>query len=183
MNINISTATPGKLHAHHIVPSLELIACLWLKIWATFPPAPQVEFSLSNSYVRRTLCFLSQVEWTARDPESKEGQISLQWLKFRLVFHLKDEGMSVSPVETLEKGVVLCLIWKGGITPLWYLERHTELKASKGDDAWLFLKMDRNPNITDPTRKWALVSCLISRRVHIVLPSLVLIPEVSIVTR
>ena len=72
-----------------------------------------MEFSLSNRYVRGTLCFLSQVEWTARDPDSKEGFISLQWLKFRLGFHFKDEGMSESPVETLEKAVVLRLIWMG----------------------------------------------------------------------
>ena len=68
-----------------------------------------MEFSLSNRYVRGTLCILSQVEWTARDPDSKEGWISMQWLKFRLVFHLKDEGMSVSPLETLEKAVVFRL--------------------------------------------------------------------------
>ena len=88
MNINISTATRGKLHAPNIVPRWELIPCLWLNIWANFPPAPQVEFSLGNRYVSRTLCFLSQLEWTARDPDSKEGWNSLQWLKFRLVFHL-----------------------------------------------------------------------------------------------
>ena len=75
-----------------------------------------MEFSLSNRYVRGTMCFLSQVEWTARDPDSKEGRISLQRLKFRLVLHLKDEGMSESSVETLEKAVVLCLIWIWGIT-------------------------------------------------------------------
>ena len=160
MNINISTATGGKLHAPHIIPKWELIPCLWLKIWANFPPAPQVEFSLSNRYVRGTLCFLSQVEWTARDPDSKEGQISLQCLKFRLVFHLtrwRDVWIPCGdPRETL-----------------WYLERHTEFKASKGDDAWLFLKMDSNPNITIPTRMWALVSFLTSRSVRIVLISLV----------
>ena len=43
-------------------------------------------------------------------PDSKEGQISLQWLKFSLMFHFKDEGMSESPVETLEKAVGLRLI-------------------------------------------------------------------------
>ena len=43
--------------------------------------------------------------------------------------------MSESPVETLEKDIVLNLIWIGGITSLCYLERHTEFKASKGDDA------------------------------------------------
>ena len=47
----------------------------------------------------------------------------------------QDEGMFESPVETLEKAIVLCLIWIGGITSLWYLERHTEFKASKGGDA------------------------------------------------
>ena len=73
-------------------------------------------------------------------------------------FISQDEGMSESPVETLENPVVLRLIWIGGITSLWYLERHMEFKASKGDYAWLFLKMDRNPNITVPTRKWALVT-------------------------
>ena len=68
--------------------------------------------------MRGILCFLSHVEWTARDTDSKEGWISLQWLKFRLVFHLTDEGMSESPVETLEKAIVLRLIWIGGITSL-----------------------------------------------------------------
>ena len=65
----------------------------------------------------------------------------------------QDEGMSESPVETLEKAIGLGLIWTGGITSHRYLERHTEFNASKGDDALLFLKMDRNPNITVPTRK------------------------------
>ena len=52
----------------------------------------------------------------------------------------QDEGISESPVETLEKAIVLRLIGIGGITSLWYLERHTEFKASKGDDAWLVWK-------------------------------------------
>ena len=173
MNINISTATRGKLHAPHIVPSWELIPCLWLKIWANFPRAPQVEFSLCNRYVSGTMCFLSQVEWIARDPDSKEGRIILQSLKFRFVFHLTrwsdvwipcgDPRESHSSPPHLDRG----------ITSLSYLEMHTEFKASKADDSWLFLKMDRNPNIIVPTRKWALVSCLTSRSVRIVLPSLV----------
>ena len=87
MNISFSTATRGKLPAPHIVPGWDLIPCLWLKRWANFPQAPQVEFSLSNRYVRGTLCFLSQVEWTVRGPDSKEGWISLQFLECRLVFH------------------------------------------------------------------------------------------------
>ena len=173
MNINISTATRGKLHAPHIVPRWELIPCLQLKIWAKFPTAPQVEFFLSNRYVRGTLCFLSQVEWTPRDPDSKETRTSQQWLNSGLCCISQDVGMSESPVETLEKAIVLRLIWIGGFTSIWYLESHTEFKASKGDDAWLFLRMNRNPNITVSTRKWFLVSYLTSRSVRIVLPSLV----------
>ena len=65
----------------------------------------------------------------------------------------QDEGMSESPVQSLEKAIGLRLIWTGGIISLSQLERHTVFKASKGDDALLFLKMDRNPNITVPTRK------------------------------
>ena len=140
MNINISTATRGKLHAQLIVPRCELIPCLWLKIWANFPPAPQVEFSLSNMYVRGTMCFLCQVEWTARDPDSKEGRISLKCPKFRLVFHLTrwrdvwipcgDPRESHSSLPHLDRGNHITLIPR----------RHTEFKASKGDDAWLFWK-------------------------------------------
>ena len=120
MNINISTATRWKLPAQHIVPSWELIPCLWLKIWANFPPAPQVEISLSNRYLRGTLCFLSQVEWTARVPDTKEGRISLQWLKFRLVFHVRrwrdvwipcgDRRESLTSPPPLDRGNHITLI-------------------------------------------------------------------------
>ena len=51
-------------------------------------------------------------------PDSKEGWISLQWLNSGSSFISQDEGMSESPVETLEKAVVLRLIWTGGITSL-----------------------------------------------------------------
>ena len=68
--------------------------------------------------MRGTLCFLSQVEWTSRGPDSKEGPITLQWLKFRLIFISQDEGMSETPVETLEKAIDVRLIWKGVLTSL-----------------------------------------------------------------
>ena len=73
---------------HHISPKLRADSLSLIEDLSQLPPAPQVEFSLSNRYVTGTLCFLSQVKWTARDPDSKEGWISLQWLKFSLVFHL-----------------------------------------------------------------------------------------------
>ena len=68
--------------------------------------------------MRGTLCFLSQVEWTQKGPDSKEGVISRQWLKFRLVFHLTNEDMSESRVENLEKAVSVSVIWRGGLTSL-----------------------------------------------------------------
>ena len=40
--------------------------------------SPQQEPSLSNRYVGGTQSLLSQVEWTKRGPDSKEGGISLQ---------------------------------------------------------------------------------------------------------
>ena len=50
--------------------------------------APQEEASLRNRYVRGSLCFLPQVEWTPICPDSKECRVSLQWLKCRFIFHL-----------------------------------------------------------------------------------------------
>ena len=64
----------------------------------------------------------------------------------------QDERMSESPVETLERAVGLRLIWTGESYHFDTL-RHTEFNASQGDDAFLFLKMDRNTYITVPTRK------------------------------
>ena len=114
------------------------------------------------------------LKWNGPErPWLKRRRTFLQCLKFRLVLHITrwrdvwipcgDARDSHSSPPHLERG----------ITSLWYLERHTEFKASKGDDAWFFLKMNRNPNITVSTWKWALVSCLTSRSVRIVLPSLV----------
>ena len=86
-------------------------------------------------------------------PDSKKAGFPCNGLNLGSCFMSQDEGMSESPVETLEKAIVQCLIWIGGIRSLSYLERHTEFNALKADDALLFLKMDSNPNITVPTRK------------------------------
>ena len=68
-------------------------------------------------------------------PDSKKPGFPCSGLNLGSCFMSQDEGMSESPVETLEKSIVLRLIWIGGITSLCHLERHTEFKASKGDDA------------------------------------------------
>ena len=103
----------------------------------------------------------------------KEARFSCSGLNAGSSFISQDEGMSEYPVETLEKALVPRLIWTGGLISLWNHKRHTEFSASKGDDAWLFLKIDRNHNITVPTRKWTSVSCINSRSIRIFLPSLV----------
>ena len=59
-----------------------------MKRYTDFPQAPQEEASLSSRYVTGTLSLLPQVEWTPRCTDLKEGRISLQWLEFRLIFHL-----------------------------------------------------------------------------------------------
>ena len=88
-------------------------------------------------------------------------------------FISQDERVIESPVETLEKAIVLHLFWTEGLTYLWHIERCAEFNASKFDDAWLFVKIDRITNISVPTNKGRLASRLTSRSVHIILPSLV----------
>ena len=88
-------------------------------------------------------------------------------------FISEDEGMTKSPVETLEKAIVLHLFWTEGLTSFWHIERCAVFMASKGDDAWLFVKIDRNSNITVPTNKGRLASRLTFSSVRTMLPSLV----------
>ena len=57
-------------------------------------------------------------------------------------FISQDEGMSESPVEILEKAIVLCLIWIGGITSLWSLggTRNSRLqKVTLPDSFWKWI--------------------------------------------
>ena len=97
----------------------------------------------------------------------------LQWLECRLVFHLtRWRVVWVTcglPRECRRSSPRL----DTGSHISWHLARHVEFNSSKGDEAWLFLKIDRKPNITVPTRNGCLVVRLTSRRVRIVLRSLV----------
>ena len=134
-------------------------------------------------YVSGNLCFLLQVKCTPTCPDRREGQISLQRLNAGSSFIWQDETMSESPGEKLQKALSLHLISTRGLTSLWHLERHAEFSASKVVNAWLFLYIFRNPNITMPNKNWTSVSRLNSIIVCIVLPSLVYIPVISIITR
>ena len=106
-------------------------------------------------------------------PDSKEGWISLQWLKFRLVFHVtRWRDVWILCGDTRGNPSSPCHMDRGPHIP-WQLERLVEFKASKADEAWLFLKIDWNPNISVQTRKWRMISHLSSRSVCIILSGLV----------
>ena len=62
-------------------------------------------------------------------------------------FMSQDIERSESSVETLEKIIGPRIITRG-LTSVWHLKSYTEIKASKWDDAWHFLNINRNPNIT-----------------------------------
>ena len=134
-------------------------------------------------YVRGTLHFMLQAKWTPRCPDYKEVHVSLQSLHACSSFISQDERMSESPVETLPKALGLHFISIWGLTCLWQLESHVEFTASNVDDAWQFFNIVRNPNITVSNRKRDLNFHLNSRSVRIVLPSLVYIPELSLIPR
>ena len=75
------------------------------------------------------------MECTARGMIQKKAGLPCSGLNLGSCFLSQEEGMSESPVETLEKAVGLRLMRTGGIPSLSHLERQTELKASKDDDA------------------------------------------------
>ena len=85
-NINFSTRTRGKLHAHHIVWRREVIPRNLLKRQATLSHPPPEEPSLSNQYVRGTLNLPPHVQWIPRFPDSKASRVCLQCLECRIVF-------------------------------------------------------------------------------------------------
>ena len=62
-------------------------------------------------------------------------------------------------------------------------EMHVELSASKGDNASILLKIDRNTNITVETGNGHWVSCVTSRGIPIALPSLEENLKVSLATK
>ena len=69
------------------------------------------------------MCFLSQLEWNVRDLTQKKAGFPCSGLNLGFCFTSQDEGLSESPVETLEKAVGLRLIWTGG---------HRSLDTSRG---------------------------------------------------
>ena len=103
------------------------------------------------------------LKWNVpREAWLKKGQISLQWLKFRLVFHVTrwrdvwipcgDPRQRRSSPPHLDNGNHISLIPR---------EAHVH-QGFKIDEAWLFLKIDRNTKIFLETRKGHVVSHLTS---------------------
>ena len=85
----------------------------------------------------------------------------------------QDEGMSESPVETLEKALVPRLISTGGLTSLWQLERDASSmlqKETMPDYSWIYVgipislwQLERDPG--SPASLWEapLLPCQASR--------------------
>ena len=71
---------------------------------------------------------------------------------------------------------------KKGLTCLWQFEIHVEFTAWNVDDAWQFFNIVSIP-ISLCQRERDLKSHLTSRSVHIELPRLIYIPEVSLIPR
>ena len=118
MNINISTATRGKLHAPHIVTRWELIPCLWLKIWANFPPAPQRSPPSAIGMWEGPWVFC--LKWSGYRDYLTRNKVGFPWsgLNAGTSFIWQDERMSESCVEILEETLVPRLICTGGLTSL-----------------------------------------------------------------
>ena len=64
------------------------------------------------------MCFLSQVECTARGLSQKKAGFPCSGLNFGSCFMSQDEGMSESCAEILEETLVPRVIWTGGLTSL-----------------------------------------------------------------
>ena len=89
-----------------------------------------------------TLCFLLQVKWTPRFPNSKEGRISLQRLNAGSLFISQDESMYDSTLETLQKALGLHLISIRVLTFLWHrrgLRSSVLQKLRMPDTSWVLL--------------------------------------------
>ena len=77
-----------------------------------------MEFSLSNREERGTLCFLSQVEWTARGLTQKNAGFACSGLNLGSCYMSQDEGRSEYSMEIQEETLDPRLIWTGGLTSL-----------------------------------------------------------------
>ena len=110
----------------------------------------------------------------------KKVIFSCNGLNAGLSFIEQDEAVYESHVENVEKALGALLIWTGSSHPL-TLREAWRVQCFK---RWRCLTLLENwweSNITVPTRKGGLVSLLTSRNIHIVLTSLVYIPDVSLV--
>ena len=172
-NINFSRAAWGMFRAPNIISGWE-----WFPVfdWGGKPTFHKhLKRSLPSEIgMWEELCVFC-LKWNGnRDAlTQKKAGFPCIFLNAGPYFISEDEGMTESPVETLEKAVVLHLFWTEGLTSFWHIERCAEFTVSNGDDAWLFVKIDRNTNITVPANKGCLASRLTFSSVRTALLSLV----------
>ena len=129
MNIRFSTATRGKLHAPRIISKWELILFDW-RGEPTFHKNLKWSFPSAIGMWEGPCVFCLKWNGLREALTQKKAGFPCSGLNSGTSFISQDEGMSESPVETLEKALGLCLIWTGGMTSLWHIERHTEFNPS-----------------------------------------------------
>ena len=114
------------------------------------------------------------LKWNGYRDSLIRNKVGFPWsdLNAGSSFIWQDEGMSESCGDPRGNPSSPPHLDRGLHIP-WHLERLMKFKASKVDETWLFLKIDRNPSISVQTRKGPLVSDLTSRSDCIILPSLV----------
>ena len=171
--INFSTSNWGKFRVTHIVSGWEWFPVFYRRGKPTFHK--NLKRRLNSAIgMWEGLCFFC-FNWNGpRDAlNQKKAGFPCSGLNAGSSFISQEEGMFESPVGTLEKALGVLFFWTGGLTSLWHLEMCAEFNASKGEDAWLILKIDRNTNITVPTTKGRLAFRLTSRSIRIVLPTLI----------
>ena len=181
--MNFTRAAWGMFPAPHIISGWE-----WFPVfdWRGKPTFHKhLKWSLPKEIGIWEGLFVFHLKWNgpSNSLTQKKAGFPCSDLNAGTSFISQDERITESPVETLEIAIVLHLFWTEGLTYLWHTESCSEFNASKCDDAWLFVKIDRNTNITVPNNKGRLASRLTSRSVHIILSSLVQLPEVSVIPR
>ena len=171
--INIIRAAWGNFFAPHIIWGWE-----WFPVfdWRGKPAFHKhLEWSLPSEIAmwERLCVFWIKYNGPRDAMTQKKGGFPCSAFNAGSSFISQDEEMSESPVETLEKDILLNTFWTEGVTSIWDFYTCAEFSASKGDDAWLFVKIDRNTNKTVPNNKGHLASRLTSRSICIFLPRIV----------
>ena len=151
--MNFSRAAWGMFRAPHIISG-----CEWFPVF-DWRGKPTFHKHLNRSLPTEigiweglcVFCLKWNGPWNALT--HKKAGFPCSGLNAGSSFISQDERITESPVETIEKAIVLHLFYTEGLTHLWHIESCAEFNDSKCDDAWLLVKIYRITYITVPTNK------------------------------